>query len=70
MPDYRIKEHPILSIPAKNTIPFFWQDQLLQAAEGETIAAALYANGVKVFGHHHKDSSPLGIFCANGQCAQ
>jgi NADPH-dependent 2,4-dienoyl-CoA reductase/sulfur reductase-like enzyme/bacterioferritin-associated ferredoxin/Fe-S-cluster-containing hydrogenase component 2 len=30
----------------------------------------LFANGERVFGHHHKDGSPLGIFCANGQCSQ
>ena len=31
---------------------------------------ALLANGIRVFGHHPKDNSPQGIFCANGQCAQ
>ncbi len=30
----------------------------------------MFANGVRVFGHHHKDGAPQGIFCANGQCAQ
>ena len=25
---------------------------------------------MRIFGHHHKDGSPQGIFCANGQCAQ
>ena len=34
------------------------------------IASALIANGVHSFGHHPKDNSPQGIFCANGQCAQ
>ena len=34
------------------------------------ISAALFANGIHIFGHHPKDSSPQGIFCANGQCAQ
>jgi NADPH-dependent 2,4-dienoyl-CoA reductase/sulfur reductase-like enzyme/Pyruvate/2-oxoacid:ferredoxin oxidoreductase delta subunit len=37
---------------------------------GDTIAAALMANGVQTFGHHLKDQAPQGIFCANGQCAQ
>lgn len=70
MPDFRIKEHPILPIPQRQSISFSWQGKLLSAMEGETIAAALYANGIKIFGHHHKDQSPLGIFCANGQCSQ
>jgi NADPH-dependent 2,4-dienoyl-CoA reductase/sulfur reductase-like enzyme/ferredoxin len=38
--------------------------------KGETIASALFANGVRTFGHHAKDGAPQGIFCANGQCAQ
>jgi NADPH-dependent 2,4-dienoyl-CoA reductase/sulfur reductase-like enzyme/NAD-dependent dihydropyrimidine dehydrogenase PreA subunit len=27
-------------------------------------------NNIKIFGHHEKDKSPQGIFCANGQCSQ
>ena len=38
--------------------------------EGEMISSALFAGGVHIFGHHHKDNSPQGIFCANGQCSQ
>ncbi len=66
----RITKHPILTIPQQKPIAFFWQDKLLTGNEGETISAALFANGIKVFGHHHKDGSPMGIFCANGQCSQ
>jgi len=70
MPDFRIKKHPILPIPQRKSIEFTWQGNILTANEGETIASALFANGVHVFGHHPKDHSPLGIFCANGQCSQ
>jgi sarcosine oxidase, subunit alpha len=70
MEEYRIQQHPILPIPERRTIEFYWQDQKLNALEGETIASALFANGIRVFGHHPKDGSPQGIFCANGQCAQ
>ena len=70
MPKYRIEKHPILSVPECEKIQFSWQGQALTANAGETIAAALFANGVRVFGHHHKDGAPQGIFCANGQCAQ
>lgn len=34
------------------------------------ISSALFANGIHTFGHHPKDNSPQGIFCANGQCSQ
>ena len=70
MTDHRIKKHPILSVPEREEIEFYWQGQPLKALKGETIAAALFANGIQVFGHHQKDGSPLGIFCANGQCSQ
>jgi sarcosine oxidase subunit alpha len=70
MSDSRILEHPILPIPARKSISFTWDGKTLQGKEGETIASALFANGIRIFGHHHKDRSPLGIFCANGQCSQ
>jgi sarcosine oxidase, subunit alpha len=68
--DFRIHFHPILPIPARTAIDFFWQGQKLTAYEGETIASALFAHGIRVFGHHPKDQAHQGIFCANGQCAQ
>ena len=70
MAEYRITEHPILSIVPRSSLTFYWQGQELIAREGETIASALFANGVRVFGHHARDGAPQGIFCANGQCAQ
>ena len=66
----RIREHPILAAPERATIEFRWDGGTLEAQDGETIATALIANGVHVFGHHARDGSPQGIFCANGQCAQ
>lgn len=70
MADFRIKKHPILQIPPAADIVFYWQGSPLTATKGETISSALFANGIRVFGHHHKDQSPQGIFCANGQCSQ
>ncbi|MEO0246911.1 MAG: FAD-dependent oxidoreductase [candidate division WOR-3 bacterium] len=70
MEDFRIKSHPILKVSPRKTIILKFKGEQLTALEGETIASALYANGIKIFGHHHKDGAPLGIFCANGQCDQ
>lgn len=67
---WRIQAHPILDILPRATVEFTWQGRRQHACAGETIAAALFANGIRVFGHHPKDGSPQGIFCANGQCAQ
>ncbi len=68
--NHRITEHPILPIDDRPTVEILWRGRALQAAEGEPIATALFANGVRTFGNHPKDGSPQGIFCANGQCAQ
>ncbi len=70
MSDYYIHEHPILPPLSGEKVEFFWQDQQFTAEKGQTIASALFANGIRTFGHHHKDNAPMGIFCANGQCSQ
>ncbi|MCP4672975.1 MAG: FAD-dependent oxidoreductase, partial [Desulfobacula sp.] len=70
MPGNRITEHPILNVPEKDNISFYWNRAKLTAKRDEIISSALFANNVKIFGHHHKDGSAQGIFCANGQCAQ
>ena len=70
MSSRRVQKHPILPAIQKQSITFYWQDKPLLALSGETIASALIANDIHIFGHHPRDGSPLGIFCANGQCAQ
>jgi sarcosine oxidase, subunit alpha len=70
MSNNRIVRHPILSVNECQEIEFFWQGNRITAHADETIASALIANGIHIFGHHHRDHSPQGIFCANGQCSQ
>ncbi|MCK4696276.1 MAG: (2Fe-2S)-binding protein, partial [Candidatus Cloacimonetes bacterium] len=70
MSDNRIKEHPILPILKRKEITFYWNNKPYKALEGEVISSALFANGIKIFGHHPRDGSAQGIFCANGQCAK
>lgn len=68
--DLRITEHPILPAETRERVEFYWQGQKLTGYQGETVASALFAHGIRTFGHHPKDDAPQGIFCANGQCAQ
>jgi NADPH-dependent 2,4-dienoyl-CoA reductase/sulfur reductase-like enzyme/Fe-S-cluster-containing hydrogenase component 2 len=70
MNQYRIAKHPILDVPEKKRVSFTWNGKKLMGCDGEMISSALFANGIHIFGHHHKDKSPQGIFCANGQCSQ
>lgn len=65
-----ITSHPILEIPERKKIQFSFDGKNLAGYEGMVISSALLLNKIKVFGHHAKDSSPQGIFCANGQCSQ
>jgi sarcosine oxidase subunit alpha len=67
---HRIEQHPILPIPPRRSIPFSWKGRPMEALEGETLASALFAAGVRIFGHHVRDGAAQGLFCANGQCAQ
>ncbi len=66
----RITQHPILPIPQRREIEFFWHGQKYMAYENENIASALIAQGVSIFGHHARDGAPQSLFCANGQCSQ
>ncbi len=66
----RITKHPIIEIPKRKELEFTWNGKTLTGYEGETIASALIANDIHIFGHHSKDKSPQGMFCANGQCSQ
>jgi len=70
MADKRITNHPILEIPDIEPVEFTWNGDRMTGRLGEMISSALFANGVQTFGHHAKDNSPQGIFCANGQCSQ
>lgn len=71
MVESRIKKHPILSIDETSKyVTFTFNGQELKAKSGEMISSALFAHGIHIFGHHNKDDSPQGMFCANGQCAQ
>ncbi len=65
-----IKTHPILPIPKRTEISFKFDGESQVGFKDMMISSALFMNGIKIFGHHHKDGSPQGIFCANGQCAQ
>ncbi len=67
---HRIEKHPILEAGGEPTVRFYFNGREYMAREGEVISSALFAYGIKIFGHHPKDGSPQGIFCANGQCSQ
>ena len=65
----RIIEHPILAKEEKRKkIKIVVNGKNLYAYKGETIAAALIANGYRDFSYTHRFNLPRGFFCGIGQC--
>jgi sarcosine oxidase subunit alpha len=65
----RIDRHPILTFENSGPVGFFFEGRPMTGRRGETIAAALAANGVRLFRHAEKTGRPRGFFCAVGKCA-
>ncbi len=69
LPDYRIYEHPILDFKRGRRVKFFYRDKVIEAYEGESILAALYAVGYRVFNRSPKLGLPRGAYCMIGKCS-
>lgn len=66
---WRVLEHPILGPLNKRKIVKIWvDDQIIEAYEGEPIAVALLAAGIRVFRQTNKQQEARGVWCAIGQC--
>jgi sarcosine oxidase subunit alpha len=53
--------------PSKR-LTFTFEGRTVPAIEGQSIAAALYASGVRVFSRSFKYHRPRGLFCVSGDC--
>jgi sarcosine oxidase subunit alpha len=49
-------------------IEFTFDGRPVRAIEGQSIAAALYAAGVRIFSRSFKYHRPRGLFCVSGDC--
>lgn len=67
--EVRITEHPILTFERGREIEFEFDGDTLSGYEGETIAAALHAAGVRVLRESIRSKRPRGFFCAIGRCS-
>lgn len=65
----RIQEHPILEFKQRKPLNFTYNGQPLTGYEGDTIAAALHAAGVRVLAHSINEGRPRGFYCAIGNCS-
>lgn len=64
----RISHHPILGSKAGREVDFTFDGKRLQGIDGEPIAAALLANGIRIFRKTEKLKQPRSIYCGIGQC--
>ncbi len=65
----RITNHPLLTFERGKKIHFTFNGKTIEAYEGETIAAALHADGIRVLKTSITHKRPRGFFCAIGKCA-
>jgi len=65
----RIKNHPILGLlEERKKVTIEIDGQKIEALEGEPIAAALWAVGIRDFRYTRNRKEPRGFFCGIGLC--
>lgn len=64
-----IESHPILEFQHGRKVGFTFDGKPMEGFEGEPIAVALHANGVKVYRYSPEAHRPRGFFCAIGKCS-
>ncbi|MFD0671418.1 (2Fe-2S)-binding protein [Cohnella sp. GCM10027633] len=71
MSNGRIENHPVLGpLPEARTVRFRFDGRLIDAREGESIAAALLACGIRTLRVHEQRGTPRGIYCNIGHCME
>jgi len=64
----RLSNLPTLRIHPEEKISFNYRGRILRGVRGDSIASALYANGVRVFGRSLKYHRPRGLYSLDGEC--
>ncbi|MFQ5520101.1 MAG: 2Fe-2S iron-sulfur cluster-binding protein, partial [Candidatus Methylomirabilia bacterium] len=64
----RLPSHPAQRVNRGAPVTFTFGGRPIQAYEGETVAAALYAAGVRIFSRSFKYHRPRGLLCVAGRC--
>lgn len=65
----RIYDHPVLGkLQLKKEVNFTFDGKTYKGYEGDTIASALLANGVRTLRVHEESGNPRGIYCNIGHC--
>lgn len=65
----RLTHLPTLHIDPAQTRGLSYRGKNYQGVAGDTVATALYANGVRVFGRSLKYHRPRGLYSLDGECS-
>jgi sarcosine oxidase, subunit alpha len=65
----RIRSHPIIDFKKRKELPFYFEKKKIVGEDGDTIASALHAAGVRTLTTSLKFDSPRGFFCGIGKCS-
>ncbi len=65
----RLNDLPTLRIAPEKKLSISYQGKSYQGVEGDTIATALYANGVRIFARSLKYHRPRGLYSLDGECS-
>lgn len=64
----RISEHPVLGPSTQAEIEIQFDGESYRALEGDSVAAALLANGIRTLRYSNRTGEPRGIYCGIGHC--
>jgi sarcosine oxidase subunit alpha len=65
----RLGQLPTLKIEPAQQLGFVYKGKKLYGVKGDTIATALFANGVRIFGRSLKYHRPRGLYSLDGECS-
>ena len=65
----RLNNLATLKVDSGRRIPFVFRGKRYYGLEGDTIATALYANGIRIFARSLKYHRPRGLYSLDGECS-
>jgi sarcosine oxidase subunit alpha len=65
----RLQKLPTFRIDAAQTIAFRYKNKMFEGLSGDTVATALYANGIRIFSRSLKYHRPRGLYSLDGECS-
>ncbi|MBU2628083.1 MAG: (2Fe-2S)-binding protein [Proteobacteria bacterium] len=65
----RFNHLPTLKVDTTRKLAFIYKGKKYYGVEGDTVASALFANGVRIFGRSLKYHRPRGLYSLDGECS-